>query len=352
MENEEMFTVKLIFNEEELEISLNSQYEYFINSICNIFQISSKEFDQLSLSYIDNEGDNIILSSEEDYNIFFEQLSQEQVDNIKISIQDNSELDQNICLINLLNYKEKIEVENNNQNLFNNNIDSNININNNIKYEGENKFSESENKNIQESNINENNVNNSYINGYQDFDDFNKIINENNQNQNKNNEDIPIDDLIFDYQCSHCKKSPILCKIFYCAECSYYLYQECERNDVKHEHNLLKIDSREKLRKIKEKENEELEKKIKEMEKSDKKEYQKLYPKYNNFNNYNYQNYPQMNPNSHLMFRNSGNRRTYYINGSNMSNNYNQNQYLPYPYHPNNDLDYYYFRDYYNSYNY
>ena len=71
MEDEEMFKVKFVFNEEQLEISLNSRYKYFINTICNILQISNDKFSILIVSYIDSDEDNIILSGPEDYDIFF-----------------------------------------------------------------------------------------------------------------------------------------------------------------------------------------------------------------------------------------------------------------------------------------
>ena len=148
---EKMFKVRLIFNEEEVVIDLNSDYEYFINSICNILKISIEQFSFLSLSYTDNEGDNIILSSLEDYNIFFQQVSHEQVDNFRISIKENSDLDQNECLINLLNYKEKFETENNND-IINNNIYNNINN------EDENYFDENRKNQYIEQN-NKNNIN-------------------------------------------------------------------------------------------------------------------------------------------------------------------------------------------------
>ena len=74
MEDEEMFKVKFVFNEEQLEISLNSRYKYFINTICNILKISNDKFNNLIVSYIDSDEDNIILSGPEDYDIFFNKL--------------------------------------------------------------------------------------------------------------------------------------------------------------------------------------------------------------------------------------------------------------------------------------
>jgi len=67
-------------------------YEFFINSVCNILRISSEQFENLILSYVDSDEDNIILQSEEDYNLFFQQVSQNQVNNFRISIKENCDL--------------------------------------------------------------------------------------------------------------------------------------------------------------------------------------------------------------------------------------------------------------------
>ena len=334
---EKMFKVRLIFNEEEVEIDLNSDYEYFINSICNILKISIEQFSFISLSYTDNEGDNIILSSLEDYNIFFQQVSHEQVDNFRISIKENSDLDQNECLINLLNYKENFEIENNND-IINNNIYNNINN------EDENYFDVSRKNQYIEQN-NKNNINYN-INNILSKEYYYNNINDNKYELDKKiNEDIPINNLIFEYQCSFCKKYPILCKIFYCAKCSFYLCQECERNDVKHEHNLLRIDSKEELRKIKDKENEEIDKNIKENEKINEQNLRQNYPNYNINNNNQYDF--QSNIDSNLGYRQEKNRRFYYINSQNMNNNhYNYNPYFPAFYNNCNSYQNYYYSHY------
>ena len=290
MEDEEMFKVKFIFNEEQLEISLNSQYDYFINSICSILKITKEQFNNLIVSYIDSDEDNIILSSPEDYDIFFQQIAQKQIDNFKIKIKENCDLDQNQCLINLLEYKDQQELKNNNENK----INEDENINNNHQ---------------EDNNININNINNIYQERY-NINEFNDYFEQN----KKDNEDIPIDNLIFDYKCNNCQIYPIVCKIFYCDKCQYYLCEDCEKKGVFHEHNLFVIDSREELKKIKEKENDELDKNRKEIEKimeQDKEQNQRNYYNNNNFNNYIYPsncpnnypypnyNYQYINPNNH-----------------------------------------------------
>ena len=269
-----MFKVKFVFNEEQLEISLNSRYKYFINTICNILKISNDKFNNLIVSYIDSDEDNIILSGPEDYDIFFQRIAQKQVDNFKVTIKENCDLDQDQCLMKFLEYKDQQELENNNNNIKNNDenkINENENINNNHKEDN--------------NNINNININNKYIEKY-DIKEFN---NDFEQNQ-KDNEDVPIDNLIFDYKCSNCELNPILCKLFYCDKCQFYLCEECQKKGVAHEHNLLVIESKEELRKIKDKENDELYKNRLEIEKINGQQQNQRNYNNNNFINYNYQN--------------------------------------------------------------
>ena len=215
MEEEKMFKVKLLFNEEQIEVLINSQYEYFFNTICNIFRISLDQLENIIVSYKDSDEDDVILSNREDYNIFFEQVSQNQVDNFKISLKEDSDLDQNKLLINLLNYQDEHGLEND---INRNNIDNNYDE------------IEERNHNFEENNNNEDNIN-------YDMDNHNKI-----------NEDIPIDDIIFDYKCNICGIHPIVCKLFYCSKCNFYLCDECKQKGVQHKRELLNIESREVLR--------------------------------------------------------------------------------------------------------
>ena len=340
MEDEEMFDVKLIFNEEEVEIQLNSQYDYFLNSICNIISISLEDIKDLSVSYIDSDGDNIVLSGLEDYKIFFQQVSDKLVDSFKVTVKENANIDQNQCLINLLNFKEKLEIRNNNRSINNNNINVNNSINNNINVNNslnnninfDNNYKDEENNNMNNYNQDISNNKNSF--NYSNIP--NDLINSNiiNQEYNQNNEiNKDINDLIFEYQCSSCKTYPILCKIFYCDKCSFYLCQDCEKNDVKHEHNLLRIDSKEKLREIKEKENAEIDKKQRDKKEKEVKNMMRQYQQNININNNlnNAHNHHNLKiPNSNLEYRNENNRKFYYINSNDNNtniNNNNQHQY-------------------------
>ena len=341
MENEEMFKVELFFNEEKIEISLNSQYDFFINTVCNIIKITIDQMKDITLSYTDADGDNVILSNKDDYNIFYEQVSQKLVDNFRISINENSNLDENNCLINFLDYKDNLESQANNKYIYNN-LDNNIN----------------DNISNHHNNLSNNNYNVPYENNIaysQNEETYNNYKGES-DDSNKIKESIPINDLIFEYKCSNCYKYPILCKIFYCEKCGFCLCQECEQNYVKHEHNLLRIDNKEEFRKIKDKENEVLDKKRKEKEKEE--QLKQMFRQYNIKNNYNNNyNFRQPNPNSGIQYTLDGNRRNYTINYPN-NNNYENiprnnpqfNVYQNPPSHqnqPNND--YLYYQNYYQS---
>ena len=295
MEEEETYEVKLMFNNEQIDVSLSSKYEFFINLVCNILKISTEQMDELALSYKDSDGDNIIISSPEDYEIFFTQVAQKTVDGFIIKIKEDSNIDQNNCLINFINYKDSIEGQNNiNKQDIDNNINYNRNENNNMNNYMNYNYN-NDNKNIN-NNINYNNP---------PYNNYNEI-----NNNKDNNNDVPIENIIFDYKCNSCNLYPIVCKIYYCAKCSFYLCPECKQKNVIHQHQLLEIDSKEKLREIKDKENDDLDKKRKENQaKNAMKQY--------NQNMNNNKNYPQ---NSRQNQNNQ--RRNYCINSN---NNYYQN---------------------------
>ena len=316
MEDEETYLVKFVFNNEQIDVQLSSKYDYFINLICNILKISTEQMKELALSYKDSDGDNIIISSSEDYDIFFSQVEQKTVDGFIITIKEDSNLDQNQCLINFINYKESIEAQNNNiKQDINDNINYNINENNNMNNNWNYNYN-FENKNINDSlNYNYPKINESY--------------NNNNEINNKeNNKDIPIENIIFDYKCSSCNLSPILCKIYYCAKCAFYLCPECKQKNVRHNHELLEIDSKEKLRKIKEKENDEIDKK----RKAEENKMKNAMKQYNQNINKNNHQYPHQNQNNHIELKMDGNRGNYYIN-SNNNNCRNNGLYFQCPQH-------------------
>ena len=136
----------------------------------------------------------------------------------------------------------------------------------------------------------------------------------------RNNEEIPLDDLIFDYKCSNCQMYPIICQIFYCDKCQYYLCEDCEKKGVFHEHNLLVIESKNELKKIKDKENDVLDKNRKEKEIIIKQDNVQNPKKFNDiFNNYNYPN-----NSSNYLFKNQSNFSIYGQNNYTFNNKNNK----------------------------
>ena len=103
---------------------------------------------------------------------------------------------------------------------------------------------------------------------------------------------------------------PIICKIFYCDKCQYYLCQDCEKKGAFHEHNLLVIESKNELKKIKDKENDVLDKNRKEKEKIFKQDNVQN-PSINNLNNYPINNISYTGRN--LIGRKIGGKIFYYI---------------------------------------
>jgi len=123
-----------------------------------------------------------------------------------------------------------------------------------------------------------------------------------NNNKEDEQKDIPIENLIFEYKCTACEVYPIVCVMFYCQKCNYYLCEQCEKKEKMHKHPLLKIETKKQLLDIKEEENKKLEEKRKRINND--------YNNYNNFYNFNRQ-----------QFQNTNN--DFYSNRNNM--NYNQN---------------------------
>ena len=233
---EETINTKLKFYGEEIDLKLSSDYDSFINNVCNIFNISPDQFNSISLSYLDEDEDSIIISTKEDYLIFFQQVREKTVNSIIAEINEDSKIDPIAALGSAIDYKDQIEK-------------ANKEINNENKNKN---FNEINNKN---QNINKNDIINLDVsNSNQNI--RNNLI----QNEQVIKNDIPIDNLIFEYKCHICFIYPIICVLYYCPKCPIYFCESCYQKNQNHEHNIIKIESKEQLLKIKEKENNEIEK--------------------------------------------------------------------------------------------
>ena len=235
-DKDEIFNSQINFYDEKIEIQLNSDYNSFVNNICKIIQIPQDQFNSLKISYLDEDGDTIILNSEEDYIIFFQQIKDKIVNEVNVEIQENSNIDPIASFGSALNYKDQIEqankkIEDENKN---NNIIININ-------------------NMHDNEMSYDNIEDNFGNSGQNI---NNIIN----NEDPDKEDAPLDDIIFDYKCKSCSTYPIICTVHYCQRCPLYICDDCIKNYKNHVHPLQKYESRRELIKVKEKENEEIEK--------------------------------------------------------------------------------------------
>ena len=283
-DNEETFNIKLNLYDELIDLKVNSDYNYFVKNICTILNVSPEQLKSFSLSYNDEDGDSILLSTEEDYTIFFQQVKEKTVNSLIVEIKENKNIDPNACFGSALDYQEQIEQANNQikndnnniNNINNSNSGNNINLNNNIF-----------------------NSNDNIENKHDKIDlDNNQNINNLNSNKESDNNDAQINDLIFEYKCSKCPTYPIICVMYYCPKCSLYLCESCHQVMENHNHPLLKIESKKELQKIKEKENEEIERK---------KQMQNNQDNFNGFNNPNNQNnnyYPNIYNNNNINYNN------------------------------------------------
>ena len=287
---EEIYKTKLLYNDQEFELDLDSDYNSYIEKICNLLDISPDSLYLFSMNYNDDDGDNILLSSNEDYKLFFQQVKEKTVNELIIERKDS---------INDLN-KE-----------INNESESNIDINSS-------------------NNINNNNIN---------------PLNNKDINNKKNEEDIPIEDITFYYRCSSCDIYPIVIVMYYCDKCNIYLCEKCEKNKKKHQHPFIKIENKAQLIYIKEEEN----KKIEEDRKAKEKEENNKNYLYNNRENYirshltQNQNYlhNNYNPPAIIYPSNNFNRIIYPSNYYHNTNNllYDRNSFNSLNYNYNNNLN-------------
>lgn len=285
----ETFNIKLNLLKEKIDIKITSDYKDFISNICNILLISQDQFNSLLFSYIDEDGDSITISTEEDYMIFVQQIKEKFVNDLYIEFKQDSNIDQNICLGNALDYQEQIEKENNNI------IKNNNKINNNF---------------------NDNYINNNMNNNKINYDVNNGILDKEPENI------VPVDDKLFYFDCHYCNTFPIVCTLYYCDKCQIHICEDCWKK-IKHEHKFQKFESNNEFLKIKDKENKEIEKKkqIKNNQNNNQLNH--------NYNNNNYMNNGLNNNNYMNNDLNNNNYINIGLNNNNYRNNdLNNNNYL------------------------
>ena len=93
--NGENLNIQVNYYDENIELSINSDYETFIQKICDFLKINPDEFNSYSLSYHDQDGDSIILSTIEDYKLFIQQVKENIVNKLIIEKKENIENNDN-----------------------------------------------------------------------------------------------------------------------------------------------------------------------------------------------------------------------------------------------------------------
>ena len=102
---EENLSVKVNFYNENIDLSINPDYDSFLQKIIGILKISPYQLNSFTLNYIDEEGDNILLSTLEDYKLFYQQVKEGIVNKLIIENKDEKQNNNNIDL----NYNIEID---------------------------------------------------------------------------------------------------------------------------------------------------------------------------------------------------------------------------------------------------
>ena len=218
MESEEKYNIKLNFYGDQVEVAINSDYNSFISSICNALKISPEITKKILLSYNDEDGDNILLSNEEDYSIFIEQVKQKVVQELIIEVNDNLE-------DRALNNKNGMEQSNINCNGSFNNI-TNSNKNYSYNFSNQNNFNEEDKK-----------------------------LNEEFKNKN-----FQMENFVYNRKCTLCSIYPIILIMYYCDKCNKYLCEKCYGKEKSHCHSMVKIINKFQLDRIKDENTEKINK--------------------------------------------------------------------------------------------
>ena len=277
LENEEIFAYIQFYNEIK-KATIPSSYLSFQEKLSAMLELNSDLTSTLIISYKDEDNDNVMVSSDEDYKILLDQIKNKQVNMINVEKDENSNINIEQCSQNFAKFKDKDNKANNIQNfdivssqlvinkqenkegknnqvIINNNIreiKNEIQVNNNEEIDNNNinnnlNNSNSEDEILSPYNQKEKNIQNNKIsNQYNDVISFNNNVNANvNINQTY---------LVFNLACGLCNQYPILKILYYCPTCSVYICPECEKKpDINHRHSILKVQTQQQYADLNEK---------------------------------------------------------------------------------------------------
>ena len=281
LENEEIIAYIQFYNEIK-KVTIPHSYEALQEKLSTMLELNSDLTSTLIISYKDEDNDNVMVNSNEDYLILLEQIKNKQVNIINIEKNENSNINIDECSQNFTKFKDKIDIndkanniknfdivssqleinkqenkdDKNNQIIINNNvreikneieINNNKEISNNIDNDLNN--SNSEEDILSPYNQKEQNINNKVT--INQINDVNIINNNININANVN---LSQRYLVFNLPCGLCNNYPILKILYYCPTCSVYICPDCEKKpDINHRHSILKVQTQQQYEDLNEK---------------------------------------------------------------------------------------------------
>ena len=281
LENEEIIAYIQFYNEIK-KVTIPPSYEALQEKLSTMLELNSDLTSTLIISYKDEDNDNVMVNSNEDYLILLEQIKNKQVNIINIEKNENSNINIDECSQNFTKFKDKIDIndkanniknfdivssqleinkqenkeDKNNQIIINNNvreikneieINNNKEISNNIDNDLNN--SNSEEDILSPYNQKEQNINNKVT--INQINDVNIINNNININANVN---LSQRYLVFNLPCGLCNNYPILKILYYCPTCSVYICPDCEKKpDINHRHSILKVQTQQQYEDLNEK---------------------------------------------------------------------------------------------------
>ena len=278
-ENEEIIAYIQFYNEIK-KVTIPPTYVALQEKLSTMLELNSDLTSTLIISYKDEDNDNVMVNSNEDYLILLEQIRNKQVNIINVEKDEKSNINVDECSQNFSKFKDKIDINDKANNIKNFDIVSSqleinkqenkeeknnqIIINNNIR---EIKEEIEINNNREISNNIDNDLNNSnsedeILSPYNQKDQNNNKITINEINDVNNNNNINVNAnvnlsqryLVFNLPCGLCNQYPILKTLYYCPTCSIYICPECEKKpDINHRHSILKVQTQQQYEDLNEK---------------------------------------------------------------------------------------------------
>ena len=109
LENEEIIAYIQFYNEIK-KVTIPPSYEALQEKLSTMLELNSDLTSTLIISYKDEDNDNVMVNSNEDYLILLEQIKNKQVNIINIEKNENSNINIDECSQNFTKFKDKIDI--------------------------------------------------------------------------------------------------------------------------------------------------------------------------------------------------------------------------------------------------